>query len=374
VRRIPPVLAAALILAVAGPRDGTAQLTLRDLVITGGVSGEGYQGTLPSASAVARDSTDAVSAVVGEVGARGSVVWRRNGVARAHLSFDGGMRQFSARGFELRDYAPREWAGMADASFFQNAGERLLLSGSVRARGRSVEDRPPMPLFLQPGYGAVTATLGGEWGRTAEPRYDLSLSVNRTDFLAPRFAPQVRLLNRESAGIQVGTTRPFGEGGSVRGFAALEESRYPGQSTFVDDDPFRRDRTLRAGGRWAYQGDVLAEVGAEGRLNRSNSRRPEYNSVTVEGRLSAPIPGGAVVTGYAALTLKRYLEATPFARLIPGEEANNASVAFVSLNRGIARNLDGTLRLGWTRAESELGGDYFQRFGAYFLLNYRPLL
>ncbi len=75
---------------------------------------------------------------------------------------------------------------------------------------------------------------------------------------------------------------------------------------------------------------------------------------------------------YGALTAKQYLHDSDFARLLPGDEANSASLAYVSLTRPLARNLDGAVRVGWTRAETEIGDAYFQRFGASFLLHFRP--
>jgi hypothetical protein len=35
--------------------------------------------------------------------------------------------------------------------------------------------------------------------------------------------------------------------------------------------------------------------------------------------------------------------------------------------------MDGGIRLGWSRAETETGGQYFQRMGATFLFTWRPL-
>jgi len=107
-------------------------------------------------------------------------------------------------------------------------------------------------------------------------------------------------------------------------------------------------------------------------MNRSNSLRPEYDSGTVRALVAASLPVDVAVTGYVALTGKRYRHPTDFARLIPGEEANSASQAYLSLNRALAGNLDGTVRLNWTRAETEIGGQYFQRFGVSVFLNYRP--
>ena len=74
----------------------------------------------------------------------------------------------------------------------------------------------------------------------------------------------------------------------------------------------------------------------------------------------------------ALLTTKGYVNETDFARLVPGEEADNASIAYAELLRSILSNLEGGVRLGWTRAETDIGNAYYQRFGLSFLFNYRP--
>lgn len=356
--------------ATAGELSG--QVTWRDFVITGGVSAEGYQGNLTTAGAAVQDSTDAASAVVSEMGARGGWIWRKGGSVRAALDFDAGVRQFTARGFQQRDYAPREWVGTTDLTFFQPVGDAVLLSGFGRARGRQVQDRPPMPLFLPPAYRSLEGGVGVEVDAGGARRLNLTLLGERSDFVAPAFAPQVRLLDRRGSSARLALTVPRSDNGSIQVFGGVRRSRYPEQSTFVDDDPYRRDRGWNVGAEWTHQGARVMQLGAELRSNRSNSRRPEYDSVTLEGLVSTSVPGRIVLSAYAALTLKRYLEATDAARLIPGEEANNASLAYISLTRGLARNLDGTFRVGWTRAETEIGGEYFQRVGAYVLLRYRP--
>ena len=62
------------------------------------------------------------------------------------------------------------------------------------------------------------------------------------------------------------------------------------------------------------------------------------------------------------------------ARLVPGEEADNASVAYITLARPLAPNLDGRLRFGWTRAETDIGDSYYERYGVTFLFDFRPHL
>ncbi len=361
-----------VVLLMALPTLAEGQVSLRDLVVTGGLSGEGYRGNLETAGAAVRDSTEVASAVVSEMGARGGWVLRRNGSVRAALDFDGGVRRFTARGFELRDYAPREWVGTLDLTTFQPLGGSAMLSGFGRVRGRAVEDRPPMPLFLPPAYRMVQGGVGLELDAGGGRRVNLTTAGERSDYSATEFAPQIRLLDRSHGSARVGLTLPRSSNTRVEFFAGGELSRYPEQETFVESDPYRRDRGWKAGVEWTHQGPRMVQLGVEGRTNRSNSRRPEYNSLTVEGMVSAPGPAETILSAYGAVTVKRYLAETSAARLIPGEEANNASMAYLSVSRGLARNLDSTVRLGWTRAETEIGDDYFQRVGLYMLLRYRP--
>ena len=364
------LLALFLLLLPVGVAEG--QAGWRDLVVTGGMSGEGYQGNLPSAGAILQDSTRTASALVGELGLRGDGFWRRNGTTQATLFVDGGLRQFAARGFQQRDYAPREWVGQAEVTFYQDLGKSALLSAFTGVRGRGVQDRTPMPLYLQPGYVALTGGAALRIGSTAWDWLDLSVSGERADFSAPEFAPQVRLLDRESVTLRLAGARGLDSQQGLDAFLALDVAHYREQETFDAEDPYRRDQTLRARVGWTYRGGMVARAGLEGRLNRSNSRRPEYRSVTLDSQLSTVVFGSTVATAYLVLTAKEYQDSIPFARLLPGEEANSASTAFISLSRELARNLDGAFRIGWTRAEAETGDDYFQRLGAGILLTYRP--
>ena len=80
-----------------------------------------------------------------------------------------------------------------------------------------------------------------------------------------------------------------------------------------------------------------------------------------------------MLNAFAVLTTKSYLHETDFARLVPGEEADNASVAYLQVGRSLASNLDGAVRLGWTRAETDIGQAYYERFGISVRASYRPL-
>ena len=71
-------------------------------------------------------------------------------------------------------------------------------------------------------------------------------------------------------------------------------------------------------------------------------------------------------------TDKSYLFETEFVRLVPGEEVDNASQAYLTLSRPLAINLDAALQLGWTRAETDVGEQYYERYGMTVLFRYRP--
>lgn len=160
----------------------------------------------------------------------------------------------------------------------------------------------------------------------------------------------------------------------MRFYGGLRGTDYHRQDSFVPEDPYRRDRTLHMGAQWVLDTSALeAELGVEGTLNRSNSNRPEYDAVSAQAALHAPLPFWDLgVHLYALLTGKTYVHESPFVRLVPGEEADNASVAYIALDRPLARNLGAVVRFGWARAETDIGNSYYSRFGTSFLLNYRP--
>jgi hypothetical protein len=85
------------------------------------------------------------------------------------------------------------------------------------------------------------------------------------------------------------------------------------------------------------------------------------------------LPWWGLSTGLTSLlTWKTYVHQTTFARLVPGEEADNASVVHLDFTRNVASNLSGMLRFGWTRAETDIGNSYYSRFGTSLLFNFRP--
>jgi hypothetical protein len=374
---------AALFLMVSGavsPSEVQGQITWRDLVFTGGLSAERYKGNLATVTVSvvdcietdsgARECTEDASAVMDEFGIRGGLLFFNHQKRSLELQFDAGVRQFVARGFKVRDYVPREWVGHADLRF----EESIESVGTFFAEGglgaRKVEDRPPMPLFIQPGYTTLDGAMGLRFLPLHGSYLDLRLFGEKIDAYAGALTPQLDLLDRQVLGGEAGVA--WGSDWMVRLHSGYRASEYRNQGTFDPDDPFRRDRTLSYGATWTFMAPVFAQIGIEGMHNRSNSSRPEYNAVSLRGVLSAPLPYDLTLNVLANLTNKEYLTETDYARLVPGEEADNASVVYLELARPLMVNLDGAVRFGWNRAETDTGNEYFEKYGATFLLRYRP--
>jgi hypothetical protein len=361
-----------LLAVLAPPPQVEAQVRWLDLVVSAGVSAERYGGNLSSVTVPVVDSTDHARAAVGELGLRGSAVLLERPSAMIQAAFDLGVRQFAASGFQVRDYSPREWAGVANLLYRQRLGGAGTLLVGAGYQGRSVDDRPPMPLFLQPTYQRYDGSLRYVLPALQGVQFDLSGRIEHWDYQAPARLTQLDLLDRDALAVEVGAR--WGVGLDVRFYAGFRESEYPLQSSFDPDDPYRRDRTITVGAEWGWVATVAGSVGLEGIVNRSNSRRPEYDAFALRAELAAPLPWDLTASLYGTLTGKVYVFSTPFARLVPGEEADAASVLYVELGRDLAPNLTSAVRLGWTRAETDIGESYYRRYGFSLLLRYRPRL
>lgn len=369
--RMPLVLLLLPLFAGAShPSRGAAQVLWQDLVFTGGVSAEGYRGNLPAITVTAVDSTERASAAVGEIGLRGNVVLFNREARTLNLQFDSGLRQFVAGGFLVRAYAPKELVGRVDLSYREQAGSlgELWFFGGVG--GRKVDDRPPMPLFIQPGYGTVDGRIRLQLYPIRGMYGDVQLLGEVARYGTTKLTPQLALLDRRMVGGELGAT--WGAEWTLRAHLGFRAFEYRNQGTFDPSDPLRRDKAFNIGATWTLRSRVFAQVGMEGIMNRSNSSRPEYNALSVRALVSVPMPQDFSLSFFADLTAKRYLTVTEFAQLVPGEEADNASVVYVEASRPLLLNLDGAVRFRWTRAETDIGNSYFERFGATFLFRYRP--
>jgi len=366
----PIVLAVAL---MSGGADAlTAQVRVTDLVITTGVAAERYSGNLASVTVPVVDSSESASALLGQVGVRGALnLFDRPGQRVTGL-FDFGLRQFGAEGFSLRDYTPRELVGQAEVAAWQRIEGVGNVGLELSWRGRRVDDRPPMPLFLQPGTQQGRISLRYEAPEVGGVLFDFRADAERADYSAPDRIGALDLLDRRSSGVELGAE--WGDAGRFRFYSGARRTRYPRQASFDASDPFRRDRTFTVGTSWSYQNGFILQLGVEGALNRSNSKRPEYDALSASGQFTSPLPWmGLGVNVFGLVTGKSYVQESEFARLVPGEEADNASILYVDVSKAIRSNLDATLRFGWTRAETDIGDSYFERRGATFLLNFRPL-
>jgi len=350
-----------------------AQVRVDDLVFTTGASIDEYEGNLASVTAPVVDSTERARARSGQVGVRGVLLLYASGDRRVTGSFDLGLRQFAAEGFSTRDYTPRELAGSMDLTAWQRFGKWGNVGVQLALRGRRVDDRPPMPLFLQPGYGDVGGSITWESPLIdRDLRLGLRLDADEANYRAPDRVSALDLLDRNSFGVEA--SAEWGMASVVRVYTEARRTHYPRQSSFDPSDPFRRDRTYTAGALWRYRSSFILELGVEGAINRSNSSRPEYDAVALNLLLATPVPWwGLSANLIGTFTGKSYVEETEFARLVPGEEADNASVLFLDIARPVTTDLDATVRLGWTRAETDIGDSYYERFGVSLLFNYRPL-
>ncbi len=367
------VSAAGVALALAaGPSHGHAQVRVDDLVVTTGASIDAYEGNLASVTTPVVDSTESARARSGQLGVRGALLLYAATDQRITGNFDFGLRQFAAEGFSTRDYTPREFAGRVDLAAWQRLGPWGNVGVELAAHGRRVDDRPPMPLFLQPGFVEVRGALVWESPLIdGDLRLGLRADVDDADYRAPEQIRALDLLDRDSFGVEA--SAEWGMTSLFRVYTGGRRTHYPRQSSFDADDPFRRDRTYTAGARWQYRSDFIVEVGVEGAINRSNSRRPEYDAIALNVQGATPLPWWSLSANLlATFTSKVYVEETEFARLVPGEEADNASVVFLDVGRPVTDDLAATLRLGWTRAETDIGDSYYERFGVSLLLNYRP--
>lgn len=365
---LPTLLAGLSLLAL--PQGAQGQIRWQDLVLTGGTSVEAYNGNLPAVTISAVDSTENASAVVGELGARGRLLLLNRQQRALDLRFDAGLRQFAAGGFKVRDYASREWVGRSDLSYRESLPSVGDLWVQAGFGARKVEDRPPMPLFIQPGYATGDGGIQLRFLPFHGLFFDIQLMGEVEDYTTTALTPQLDLLDRKGLGGELGVT--WGPEWRVRLYTGFKASEYRNQGTFDPEDPFRRDKTWSLGGNWSYSSGFFAQVGVEGTVNRSNSSRPEYDALSLRTVVSAPLPGDLSLSFFATLTEKWYRTETDFARLVPGEEADNASVVYLELARPFLVNLDGAVRFGWNRAETDIGNAYFERYGATFLLRYRP--
>jgi len=382
--RLITVLMVSLAPAVALPLEG--QVQLEGVVISSASFAESHAGALNAINVPVVDSAEAVLAVGGEVAAAGylSLFSRLRSSLRLHLS--GAWRQTASWGFLSRDYAPTEWDGRADAEFRRWIRHGVFTT-NFGIEARSIWDRPPMPLYKQPGVFATSASITYQNTTVGTARMDVRLYYRDADYGAPPNFRQLDLLDQRRLGIEVGSSwgdrgqnvEPWGKAGATMRFhMATDRAEYNSQNTFEPGDPHRSDRILRAGLSWSREGLVNSTFGlrvdlkVEGIASRSNSHRPEYDAFRAEGFAQLGFASGYSLAATAILHNKNYVHDTPFQRLVPGEEADNTSHLWLRVTREMNRQLDAHLQLEWVRAETDFSRAYVWRSGISLGANYRP--
>ena len=364
------------VLAMASPLAG--QGVVQDLVISGGMAGEAWRGDFAALTIPQVDSTNQAVAWVGEWSANGIFNLTRRERSSLQATVDVGFRQFAPGGFQLRRYSPREYGALLTTRYRRDVadGRGGTLVAEATARKHGVADRPPMPLYLPPGYGSYRMKAGYET-TLAGSRASLTVTGESADYGAPAHLPFLDLLDRRSVVVEAAGTRSSrrspdsGEYSKVRFFGSYRYHTYPRQAL---EGVFRVDHAVGLGGRYELTaGRIYLDVNVDGTRNWSISRRAEYHA----SRLGVQMQLSEVWREFglsvaSALAVKRYRHQSEEYGLVPGEEADNGAALYAEITRSVARNMDAAFRLGWQRVETSFTGAYYTRFGGGFFLRVRP--
>ena len=371
-RRTTTAAAVAALLAFAGWAEGAlGQVRVENLSMSMGVTTEAYGGNFSAITVPQIDSTDSALAGAGDMGAWGTLILLADESRSMSVDFDAGMRQFVTEGFQLGNYAPRELTANVEAAYYQQLGRgRLSITSTLAAR--NIADRPPMPLYLAPGYNS--GALQTEYGRSLTPTVLVygRLSGEVKDYAAPRVLPALDLLDRRTATLAAGATKTFAgqsatlDRTAMTVFAAYQRHNYPKQGLGV----LRTDNGLQLGVQWTVDRletrGFLFEIWANGTRSRSNSRRVEYNAGRIEADATVELGEDTQLDLYGLWAAKRYTN--PQDALVPGEEADNAASVAAEVARFLAGGVRAGIGGGWTRAETNISGAYYQRFSVSFNL------
>ena len=365
---------------VLGTGTASGQVRLENVSITMGVGGEVYgsDGNFLAIAVPQVDSTESALGASGDMGAAGTLILMAGNGRSLRTDFNFGMRQFWTNGFQARNYAPREHSGRVQANYLQRLGTGALAIVPT-LDSRHVADRPPLPLYLPPGYnaGAIVANYSRAIGT------DLALYGQLTgetkDYTAD--LPALDDLDRRSVSLEAGVQRVFRgrpetrdpeirDRSTLRFFGTYLHHSYPKQGLGL----LRRDNAERIGGEFTLdrrdtQG-FRFELRAEGMRSRSNSRRVDYNAGRIEARGSLELGDNTQLDLQGLWAVKRYINQQDF--LIPGEEADNATIVFARVTRFLPNGVRAGIGGGWRRAETNFSGAYYQRFSVSFSLTVSP--
>ena len=366
------VVAACLLLS--GPARSTmAQVRVENLTTSMGVATEMYGSRDFSAITVPQiDSTESALAGVGHMGLRGSLIVQ----TALDCDFDGGMRQFVTSGFRLRNYAPRELSGRIHCDYRYQLGEGRRITFRPTVDVRHVADRPPLPIYLPPGYRSGSVVIG--YNHMLGANIDLYGRVlgEIRDFAKPVALPALDLLDRDELSLQMGAVKRFPnrtdswDRTEVELLGAYRRLAYPKQGLGL----LRRDNVLQLAGRVTLSRPemrgFLLTMALSGIRSRSNSRRVEYNAATVDAEIRFDLGDVNFVNLVGSWKAKRYT--TPQQVLVPGEEADNGSRIVAGITRVLDNGVRAAIEGGWSRAETIVSGAYYERFSLSFNLAVTP--
>lgn len=374
-KRLSLVVIGALALAARG-ETASAQVRLDDVSFNMGVASELYRGNFSAITVPQIDSTERALAGAGDMGVRGRLTLLAQDRRSMRLDFDGGMRQFVTNGFQLRNYAPRELSGTLRGNYTQRyRGGTLVVAPTVVTR--YIADRPPMPLYLPPGYNS--AALDANYSRAVATGLAVygRLTGELKDYAAPRVLPALDLLDRRSITAATGITKVFPGSSETRDqtiltfFGAYQYHSYPKQGGLGLP---RTDDGLQAGSEFSLDrreanGFVLT-LSANATRNRSSSRRVEYNAARIRATAAVELGADTQLDVEGLYAAKRYIH--PQEALVPGEEADNAAGVSAEITRFLGDGVRAGIGGGWIRAETNFSGDYYQRFSVSFSLTVNP--
>lgn len=358
-----------LLTSAGGCGKLAAQLRIEHFDVTAGAAAERYTGKFSIVTVPIIDSADHVIAGASEWAFTSSLGLLSRPNRTLTLAADGALRQLTTAGFLQRNYAPREHSYRITALYQENlAGGTLRFIPAVE--GRSVADLSPMPLYLTPGNFAYSARAA--FARPIGGRYavDVGMALNTKDYAGPSVLPDLDLLDFRSLEAETGLARRFrGSSGpsDVRLFLAYLHHRYP-------DQGHRSDHAVRIGSSWKIDWwetkGLEVDFSAVGTLNRSNSSRVEYNVLKVEAEALKNFGDDYIVTLSGTWSGKSYVSPQEF--LVPGEEADNHVALYGEVTRILSSNVEAIVGGGWTRAETNISGDYYERFRLSFSLRFSP--
>ena len=362
-RRTGVFMAAAVLVFGGGAGTLEAQLGIGGW-LTGRAALEQYRGDFSAVTVPIVDSTESVIAVASE--------WEfllerffAHSTRRIDVTIDGTLRQFATAGFLQRNYAPRT-RSFSLRTLYTERLETGTLTLDAQVDTRGIADLPPMPLYLPPGYLAYSLDGGFSRSVSGTTGVDAHIRFEEKDYAGPSVLPELDYLDQRSFEVQAGGNRLFrgmpgtDDYSTLRVFAAYLHQRYPEQG-------HRRDHKVQVGSRWYLDrwetwGHSLT-LDASGIFNRSNSSRVEYNAARFEATARQRVGARNRVLVKGIWSGKSYLSPQEF--LVPGEEADNAAIFEGQISRILGSGISVSAGGSWTRAETNISGDYYQRVRFY---------